>query len=127
MTGGSIMHFEIRGKELEKLRKFYSGLFGWRFERAPIPEEYWLIQTGQEFDRDIPDVTSLNGGLAKAESPTRGIINYVSVESLNESSARIEELGGSILGPKTEVPDMGWYVLAKDPEGNRFAIWENMV
>lgn len=121
------MHFEILGEDLEILRKFYSGLFGWRFERAPIPEEYWLIQTGPEGDRNILDVNSLNGGLARAESPIRGIINYVSVESLEESSVRIEALGGSVLGPKTEVPDMGWYVLAEDPEGNRFAIWQNMV
>jgi hypothetical protein len=123
MADGTIMHFEIPGEGLESLRRFYSELFGWRFERAPTPEEYWLIQTSSEGPQGL---TSLNGGLAKAESLTRGIINYVSVESLDESSARIEELGGRILGPKTEVPDMGWYILAEDPEGNRFAIWENM-
>ena len=127
MVDNTIMHFEIPGEDLENLRGFYSGLFGWKFERAPIPEEYWLIQTAPVEDGDTPDRTNLNGGLAKAESPTRGIINYVSVESLDESSVRIEELGGRILGPKREVPDMGWYVLAEDPEGNRFAIWENRV
>ena len=127
MVDNTIMHFEILGEDLDKLRRFYSGLFGWKFERAPIPEEYWLIQTAPVEDWDTPDRTNLNGGLAKAESPTRGIINYVSVESLDESSVRIEELGGRILGPKREVPDMGWYVLAEDPEGNRFAIWENRV
>ena len=126
MADGTIMHFEIPGKDLDNLRRFYSGLFGWRFERAPILEEYWLIQTAQAEDGDTPDRPSLNGGLAKAESPIRGVINYVSVESLDESSKRIKELGGSILGAKTEVPDMGCFVLAEDPEGNRFAIWQNM-
>lgn len=126
MAEGTIMHFEIPGEDLDKLRRFYSRLFGWRFERAPITDEYWLIQTAPAGEVSIPDGTSINGGLAKAESPTRGIINYVSVESLDKSSKRIEELGGRILTLKREVPDMGWYILAEDPEGNRFAIWQNM-
>ena len=123
MAHGTIMHFEIAGENPEKLKRFYSELFGWRFERAPIPEEYWLIQTSMERP---DDATSLNGGLAKVESPTKGIINYIRVESLDESNKRIEELGGSILGPMSEVPDMGWYVLVEDPEGNRFAIWQDI-
>lgn len=120
------MHFEITGEDLEGLRRFYSKLFGWRFERAPTPEEYWLIQTATERDGDAQVGVILNGGLAKAESPTRGMINYVSVESLDESCDRIGELGGKVLTQKREVSFMGWYVLVEDPEGNRFAIWENM-
>jgi predicted enzyme related to lactoylglutathione lyase len=46
---------------------------------------------------------------------------------LDESCIRIGELGGRILTEKREVPDMGWYVFVEDPEGNRFAIWQNMV
>jgi predicted enzyme related to lactoylglutathione lyase len=126
LVDNTIMHFEILGEDLDKLRSFYAGLFGWRFERAPIPDEYWLIQTAPARDGSIPDGPNINGGLTKAQSSTRGIINYVSVESLDESCARIKELGGRILTPKREVFDMGWSVLAEDPEGNRFAIWENM-
>jgi predicted enzyme related to lactoylglutathione lyase len=121
-----IMHFEILGEDLDKLRRFYAGLFGWRFERAPIPDEYWLIQTAPVKDGSIIAGLNINGGLTKAQSSTRGIINYVSVESLDESCARIKELGGRILTPKREVFDMGWSILAEDPEGNRFAIWQNM-
>ena len=126
MVDNTIMHFEILGEDLDKLRRFYSGLFGWKFERAPIPDEYWLIQTAPFRDGSITDGPNINGGLTKAQSSTRGIINYVSVESLDESCARIKELGGRILTPRREVFDMGWFILAEDPEGNRFAIWQNM-
>lgn len=125
MVENTIMHFEIPGDDLERLMEFYSNLFGWRFERAPVPEEYWLIQTvpGDE----VPSIgTRINGGLVKEESSTRGFINYISVESLDDSCEIVERFGGKIIAPKREVSDMGWFVLVDDPEGNRFAIWQSM-
>lgn len=125
MVESTIMHFEIPGDDLERLMEFYSNLFGWRFERAPVPEEYWLIQTvpGDE----VPSIGArINGGLVKEESSTRGFINYISVESLDDSCEIVERFGGKIIAPKREVSDMGWFVLVEDPEGNRFAIWQSM-
>ena len=105
------------------LMAFYSELFGWRFERAPGPEEYWMIQTVPETDSPAPTV---NGGLFKRESADQHIINYISVESLGDCSRRIEELGGRVVTPKREVFDMGWVAVAEDPDGNRFAIWQDL-
>jgi predicted enzyme related to lactoylglutathione lyase len=123
MAYGSIMHFEINGDNLEKLRTFYSELFGWRFERAPTIEEYWLIKTSNLGHKDG---IGINGGLTKSDSRARGVINYISVESIEDCRAKTVELGGRVLSPKTEVSDMGWYILVEDPEGNMFAIWEDM-
>jgi predicted enzyme related to lactoylglutathione lyase len=120
------MHFEILGEDLDSLRKFYSGVFGWKFERAPIPNEYWLIQTTLFKDDNEIDKTDISGGLTKAYSSTRGIINYISVKSLDESSQKIKEFGGRILTQKKEVFDMGWYILAEDNEGNKFAVWQDI-
>ena len=123
MVGHAIVHFEIPGENMENLVAFYSELFGWGFERAPGPEEYWMIQTVPETDSPAPTV---NGGLFRRESADQHIINYVSVESLDNCSRRIEELGGRVVTPKREVFDMGWVAVAEDPEGNRFAIWQDL-
>ena len=125
MVESTIMHFEIPGDDLERLMEFYSNLFGWRFERAPVPEEYWLIQTVPG-DEVLSVGTRINGGLVKEESSARGFINYISVESLDDSCEIVERFGGKIIAPKREVSDMGWFVLVEDPEGNRFAIWQSM-
>jgi predicted enzyme related to lactoylglutathione lyase len=123
MVGHAIVHFEIPGDNMGNLMTFYSELFGWRFERAPGPEEYWMIQTVPEADSPAPTV---NGGLFKRESADQHIINYISVESLGDCSRRIEELGGRVVTPKREVFDMGWVAVAEDPDGNRFAIWQDL-
>ncbi|MCW4053823.1 MAG: hypothetical protein NWE84_02730 [Candidatus Bathyarchaeota archaeon] len=41
----TIIHFEIPATDVEKLKKFYTGLFGWNIEKYPGPMEYWMIQT----------------------------------------------------------------------------------
>ena len=120
----AITHFEIKGENLEALMRFYSEVFGWRFERAPGPDEYWMIQTMPVEELEAYR-TPISGGLTGAESES-GIINFVSVESVDECCIKIEELGGRILEPKREVFDMGWSALAEDPEGNRFAVWQDM-
>ena len=49
-------------------------------------------------------------------------INYFAVESINDFLAKIEKLGGKVISPKQEVPNVGWIAAAEDPEGNQFAL-----
>jgi hypothetical protein len=53
-------------------------------------------------------------------------INYISVESADEYIKKIEKLGGKIMVPKQEVPQVGWTAIAVDPEGNQFGILQPM-
>ena len=62
----------------------------------------------------------------KRQNPEHKPVNYINVESVDEYSKRIEELGGRIVVPKMEVPGVGWWALAMDPDGNQFAIMEEM-
>jgi predicted enzyme related to lactoylglutathione lyase len=34
------------------------------------------------------------------------------------------KLGGKICRAKTEVPQMGYFAICEDTEGNEFAVWE---
>ena len=44
-----VVHFEIPAKNLKKQREFYSKAFkDWKMVRADMPEEYWLISTGDK-------------------------------------------------------------------------------
>ena len=48
------------------------------------------------------------------------------MESVDEYSKKIEALGGKVTVPKMEVPRVGWWALALDPEGNQFAILQEI-
>lgn len=116
-----ISHFEVSGLDPESLIEFYSELFGWRFEEAPEVEGYWLIQAG-----GFGELRPMNGGLKRGEASGHGILLYFKVGSVDESCNKIVALGGRVIVPKREVQDMGWLAEAEDPEGNRFAVWQDM-
>ncbi|MFQ6095525.1 MAG: VOC family protein [Candidatus Bathyarchaeia archaeon] len=116
-TYHTVVHFEIPAENVEKMRKFYSDLFGWKIERVESPTEYYLIETA-------PEGRGVGGGLAKKESPSQRPMNYILVESVEEYSRKVQELGGKIITPKQTVPGMGHFAIALDPEGNIFGLWE---
>jgi len=68
----------------------------------------------------------VNGGIMKRQNPEHKPVNYIAVESVDEYVKKIEELGGRVVVPKMEVPSVGWWALALDPDGNQFAIMQSM-
>jgi predicted enzyme related to lactoylglutathione lyase len=126
MVDHTIIHFEIPADDIEKLRKFYSGLFGWKIEKIPGSMEYWGIETVPVDEKGMPLRHGVNGGMIKRQNLQHKPVNYIAVESVDEYTLKIEKLGGKIIVPKMEVPGIGWWAFAIDPEGNQFAIIETM-
>ena len=126
----TIVHFEIPAKDVEKLMKFYSGVFGWKIQKTggEMGEgiEYWLIQTVPVDERMTPTRPGVNGGMYKKTDKKMKVVNYISVESADDYIAKIKKQGGKIITPKQEVPQVGWVAIAEDPEGNQFAILQPM-
>ena len=110
-----VCHFEIPADDPEALAKFYTELFGWRIEKLPGPMEYWMISTGGG---------GVGGGMMAKPHPEHRAMNYIQVESVDEYSDKVKQLGGQVVMPKTPVGDMGWFAVCVDPQGNCFALWE---
>ena len=113
----NIIWFEIPADDLERAKKFYSKLFGWKINPIPGMVDYWHIDTGG------PDA-SLDGGMMARKMPGQTITNYVNVPSVTRYMAKVEKLGGKICMPKTAVPQMGFFAVCQDQENNTFALWE---
>ena len=54
----------------------------------------------------------------------QGITNYFDVKSVQGNSAKLEQLGGKVIMPKSPVPRYGLYGACKDSENNGFGIFE---
>ena len=80
-------------------------------------DNYWHIDTGG--GDQTPD-----GGMMGRKHPRQPITNYVLVKSVNQSAAKVEKLGGTVCMEKTAVPQMGYFAICQDTEGNMFALWE---
>ena len=121
-TTGNVCWFEIPAENLDRAKKFYNALFGWKI--APFPgmqgpeaQSYLHIDTGG-------DEASPDGGLMSRKQPQQNITQYISVSSVADSAAQVERLGGKICMPKTAVPGMGYFAVCQDTEDNMFGLWE---
>jgi uncharacterized protein len=119
----TIVHFEIPADDVERSRKFYSDLFGWKIEKwsgsTDIGMDYWTINTTDEKGNK-----ALGGGMMKRQGPQQPIINHIDVKSVDEYSSKVQRLGGKVHVPKTAVPGMGYFAICLDTENNAFGIWE---
>lgn len=116
-TASRIVWFEVPADNPERAKKFYGSLFGWNIKLFPGMTDYWHIDTGG--GDETPD-----GGLMVRKYPEQPITNYISVSSVTRAMAKVETLGGTICKPKTAVPQMGYFAICRDTEGNEFALWE---
>jgi predicted enzyme related to lactoylglutathione lyase len=113
-----VMHFEIPAQDLERLRKFYSELFGWSIKATPQTGDYMMIDTAAKG-------VGINGGLITKRHPQQTVINYVMVESVAEYAEKVKRLGGQVVMPKTAVPTMGYFAVCLDPDNNQVGLWED--
>jgi uncharacterized protein len=116
-TPANLVWFEIPADKPERAKKFYGALFGWKINPFPGMNDYWHIDTGGA--DETPD-----GGMLPRKHAAHTITNYISVPSVHKAAAKVQKLGGSICVPRTAVPQMGYFVICQDTEGNTFAVWE---
>jgi len=128
----TIVHFEIPSDNLERTKKFYTELFGWKMEKMPGTDqrEYWTFFTttndrgssggGGEGD----ELRTVSGGMMERQMLQEPIMIYIGVDSVTEYSNKVERLGGKVIKQKTEVPGYGWFAICTDTENNGFALWE---
>lgn len=110
-----IVHFEIMGKNGEKLQAFYARLFGWKID-ANNPMNYGLTLT-REKERGI------DGGIGQTDEKMPSYVTcYAQVDNLQAYLDKAVNLGGTEVVPVTELPNMVTYCLFKDPEGNVFGM-----
>ena len=102
---------------IEGAKKFYGELYGWTFEKSPMPDmEYWLAK------RDGKEVC---GVMQKpAEVPRAYWLGYLAVESLEQADVRAEKLGAKRLHGPQEIPTIGKFSILEDPNGAAIALFE---
>jgi hypothetical protein len=127
MKKNPVVHFEIYADDPDKLEQFYTSLFDWTFQ--PVPGmDYRLVKTVETDSNGMAtEAGGINGGMLKRPEGynARAWVNYVNVESLEDSIDRAQKLGASLMKGKTAAPGMGWFAMLVDPQGNPFALWKS--
>ncbi len=115
------IYFDLSVKDLPAARKFFERAFGWKFERFPMPFEYYRITTGP------PDEPGIDGGIGQNDeaaepASSQQVSLTLPVANLEEMIAKIEASGGEIVGPILPIPGIGKHVTCSGPGGLTFGL-----
>ena len=115
--GQPVVHFEVVGKDGQKLRSYYSDLFGWEFSDAMGPTNYAVLPREGNTNADG---VGIGGGVGTGPEGYEGHVTfYVEVPDVEAALAKAESLGGTRMMGPDKVPEAGIEIaLFSDPEGH---------
>ena len=117
MAHGDITHIDIPVTDLAKASTFYSTLFGWQIAEVPGFEGYPMWQAPNKIS---------GGGLAPRSEGFEQPRSYVEVDSIDDTLAKVEASGGTVLMAKSPITDTSWWAIFEDPDGNHIGLYEGI-
>jgi len=98
---------------------FYTQLFGWTTQDFPMPDfTYTVVSAG--------GAGTGQGGIMPIPPGATGMppawVSYVTVDSADATAKLAEKLGGKIIVPPRDIPEVGRFAVIQDPQGATIAI-----
>lgn len=113
MTHGAFGWFELMTTDVEGAKKFYSALFGWEYEdiTTACGGCYTVVKVGG---------SPVAGIMAQPEEcsgmpPSWDI--YITVDDVDATVTQVTEMGGKVLRPAFDIPEVGRFCVLQDPQG----------
>jgi len=114
---------DLATTNVEACKKFYGELLGWKFKENEA--------TGMAYTEMSVDGQKYVGGMWQTDQCPEGATNemppphwmtYIAVDDVDQSAAKVAELGGSICVPPTDIPNTGRFAVINDPTGATFSL-----
>ena len=109
---------DVTSPDLERSIAFYSELFGWTAEQDPRPEAGGYTM----FSKDGKLVAA--GSPAQQEGMPSFWSTYLASDDVDATAVKIREAGGTLLMEPFDVLEAGRMVVATDPTGATFGVWQ---
>lgn len=109
---GSFCWSELASKNAEAAKNFYGELLGWTFKQGDVAGfVYSEIMAGE---KPVGGIYQM--GAEYGDAPSHWMA-YVAVDDVDASAKRVEELGGKVCVPPSEIPSVGRFCVITDPSG----------
>jgi uncharacterized protein len=116
--GDPVVHFEIMGKDAEKLQSFYTDLFGWKIN-TDNPMNYGIVD--RESNMNEAGV-GIGGGIGSHPQGQSYATFYVEVDDVKAALDKAEGLGGKTVVPAMDVMEGLQIGIFTDPESNMIGL-----
>ncbi|MCY4403192.1 MAG: VOC family protein [Candidatus Poribacteria bacterium] len=111
-----VVHFEIGGKDIEKLIDFYSSVFEWGISQ--LTEDIYIADP-----RSDEGIEGHLFQINKDDNFSNLVLIYVDVDDIWGCLEQVENLGGKIIIQPQEIPgNVSHYALFNDPSGNSIGL-----
>lgn len=110
---GAFCWNELGTTDAEAAKKFYAELFGWSLKQGDMGGSiiYNEISADGQPVGGIYQMGPESGGAPPHWMP------YVAVDDVEASVKRVEELGGKVCVPPSDIPNVGRFSVITDPTG----------
>ena len=120
--GQPVVHFEIIGKDGDRLKQYYSELFGWEID-SNNAMRYGIVQREGNVGADG---VGIGGGIGVGPEGYDGHVTvYVQVPDVEAALAQAESLGGTRMMGPDEVMEGLVIGLFTDPEGHTIGVMQS--
>ncbi len=106
-------HLAINADDVQRAKRFYESVFGWRFEPWGPPDYYQVKNAGEGFLGALQGRRELKPGARML-----GFEATMGVEDIQATIAAVEAAGGRILTAPIYIEGVGKLVYFEDTEGN---------
>lgn len=114
-----VVHFEIPAGDVERAKKFYSDIFGWKMHQLGSDfGGYVTVQTSEVDEKNmLKEPGRINGGMMKREAIKSPVI-VIAVDDCDATVEKVKASGGKLVGEILDIPTIGRYAYVEDCEGN---------
>jgi len=121
---GSLTWAELYTTNVDAAGKFYVNTIGWKtasHDMGPMGV-YTLFNRTESKDSGV-------GGMMAMPAEMKGVpsnwITYFAVSDVDASTKKATDLGGKVLAPPMDIPNIGRFSMVQDPQGAAFALYKN--
>jgi predicted enzyme related to lactoylglutathione lyase len=116
---GTLCWNELGTTAANKSSEFYTKLFGWDAETQQMGDmEYTSFKNGF---RPAAGMYTLTAEMTSLGVPPNWLV-YFAIDDADAGAETIKSLGGQIVSPLMDIPEVGRFAVAADPQGGHFAI-----
>jgi predicted enzyme related to lactoylglutathione lyase len=121
MPASRFVWYELMTSDLAGAAAFYSRTVGWKAEDSGMPDMvYTLMKVG---DAQVAGAMATPPELQAMNAPSTWS-GYVAVDDVDGCAARVLELGGKVLRPADDIPQVGRFAVVADPQGASFMLFK---
>ena len=120
---GTFSWFECGTTDAAAAKEFYTKVFGWTAVDVPMPGDmpghYTMLKRGED---DVAGLYQMDGPEFAGVPPHW--MSYVTVDDIDQRAAKVEALGGKLLGPPMDIEGVGRMAFVEDNTGGKIAMFK---